>query len=123
MIHDPHPHTAPDPASPQEDWLDRALRAKAMDEYIPDDGFSARVMAALPAPAALPAWRRRALAALWAVAGIALAFSLPGAVTDVAREVFRLLAARPVSLSGMLVAVLAMSVVTWATTAFALRRE
>jgi hypothetical protein len=121
MNHDPR--TAPDAASPQEDWLDRALCAGGADQYIPDDGFSARVMAALPAPAALPAWRKRALAVLWALAGIALAFSLPGAVTDVAREVFRLLAARPVSLSGMLVAVLAMSVVTWATTAFALRRE
>lgn len=121
MNHDPR--TAPDAASPQEDWLDRALRAGANDQCLPDDGFSARVMAALPAPAALPAWRKGALAALWAVAGIALAFSLPGVITDVAREVFRLLAARPVSLSGMVVAVFALSVVTWATTAFALRRE
>jgi hypothetical protein len=105
-----------------EDWLDRALRAEA-DDYVADNGFTARVMDALPPPAAPPAWRRRALTALWAVAGIALAFSLPGAVTDVTREVFRLLAAQPVSLSGIAVAVFTMCAITWATSAIALRRE
>ena len=37
----------------QEDWLDRKLREAA--PYIDDDGFTARVMEAIPAPLALPA--------------------------------------------------------------------
>ena len=121
MIDEPRP--TPDAAEPRDDWLDRALRANRAEDYIPDDGFSARVMAALPAPATLPAWRKHVLALLWAVAGIAIAFSLPGVVTEVARGVFRLVSASPVSLSGMVMAVVAMTIVTWTATAVVMRRE
>ena len=46
--------------------------------YLDDDGFTTRLMAALPVPATLPAWRKPALTALWAAAGIGIAFALPG---------------------------------------------
>ena len=66
-----------------DDWLDAALRADGREhraDYLDDDGFTARVMAELPAPATLPAWRKRALIALWAAAGVGIAVALPGAV-------------------------------------------
>ena len=57
--------------------IDRLLRDDARGA-LPDDGFTARVMAALPAPAALPrAWLQPALvfgsAALGCVLAVALA--------------------------------------------------
>ena len=58
-------------------------------------------MAALPAPAALPAWRKPALAALWAAAGLGIALALPGAVVDVAHEVMRVIVGQRVSLAGI----------------------
>jgi hypothetical protein len=91
------------PASP-DDWLDRLLADDARehaDLYIADDGFTARVMAALPAAAALPAWRKPALTVLWTAAGAGLALAVPGIAVDVAREAFKLLAAKPFSLSEM----------------------
>ena len=57
-----------------DDWLDDVLRADGREhraDYLDDEGFTARVMSALPAVAALPAWRKPALAALWAGAGSA----------------------------------------------------
>ncbi|HTP46535.1 MAG TPA: hypothetical protein VMQ50_06415 [Casimicrobiaceae bacterium] len=62
-----------------DDWLEQALRADAREHlsvYLPDDGFTARVVSRLPQPA-LPAWRRPVLALLWVVAGIAIAAALP----------------------------------------------
>jgi len=49
-----------------DDWLDDVLRADGREhraDYLDDDGFTARVMSALPAAAQLPAWRKPALAA------------------------------------------------------------
>lgn len=58
-----------------DDRLDRLLRADAAREAIPDDGFTARVMAALPpAPASVPRdWLTPALVAGSAALGSALA--------------------------------------------------
>ena len=95
------PHTPPDlrPDAP-DDWLERALAADAhehRDDYVDDAGFTANVMAALPAPApaALPRWRKPVLTSLWASAGLGLAFALPGTVLDVTRGTFGLLAETP----------------------------
>ena len=116
------------PAVPDagDDWLEGLLAADAAEHraaYVADEGFTARVMAALPAPMLLvPAWRKPALIALWAVAAIALAFAAPGAMLDVGRDAYRLLAAQPVSLSGIGGAALAMIALTWAGAAYALRR-
>ena len=54
----------PSRADAGDDWLDGLLRADGGEHragYLDDDGFTARVMSALPAPAALPAWRKPAL--------------------------------------------------------------
>jgi hypothetical protein len=60
------------------DGLDRLLADDARahrGSYVADDGFSARVMSALPpplAPITLPAWRKPAVMALWGVAAAGL---------------------------------------------------
>jgi len=110
-----------------DDWLDTLLRTDAREhraDYLDDDGFTARVMAALPAPpAALPAWRKPALAALWAAAGIGIAFALPATATDVAHEILRAIFAQRVSAAGLGVAFVALVASTWTAAALVLRRD
>jgi hypothetical protein len=113
-------------ASAAEDggWLERLLVAEGAEHraaYVADEGFTARVMAALPLPADLPAWRKPAVAALWGTAAVGLAIAMPGALLDVGREAYRLLATQPVSLSGIAGAAAAMIGVTWAAAAYTLR--
>ena len=121
------PHTHPDLRDDAADaWLERLLAADAVahrDAYFDDEGFTARVMSALPSPAVLPRWRKPAVTALWATAGLGLAFALPSAALDVSREAFRLLATQPLSLSGIAAALVAVGVATWTGTAWALRRD
>jgi hypothetical protein len=120
------PHIESDARPEPADWLEQALAADAAqhrDAYIDDDGFTTRVMQVLPAPAAMPRWRKPALVALWIVAALALLAALPGAALDVAREAFRLASARPFSLSEVAVVIVALACVTWVAAAFALRRE
>jgi hypothetical protein len=116
----------PPARDPPGDWLD-ALLARDADRhagnYLSDAGFTARVMQMLPLAGALPAWRRPALAALWVIAAIGLALALPGTAVDVAREAFRLFAARPFSLSTVALVIAAMGCATWAGAAVALRRD
>ena len=107
-----------------DDWLDAALAADAAEHraaHIDDAGFTQRVMVAMPPAVQMPAWRGKAVVALWAAAGVAAAFVLPGAFVDVAREGFRLLGGHAVSLSGLGAAIAACAVATWAATAYALR--
>jgi hypothetical protein len=107
-----------------DDWLDGLLLADARDHagaYVADDGFTARVLRALPAPVVLPAWRKPAIAVLWGTAAVGLAFVLPAAAVDVAREAYRLLAAHPVSLSGIAGALIGAGALTWSAAAYALR--
>ena len=109
-----------------DDWLERALRLDAAEhraDHVDDAGFAARVMAALPAPLAAPRWRKPVEWALWGVAGTAIAASLPELATDVAREMFRILASQPVSLTSIAAAVLAVGAATFGGAAFVLRRE
>ena len=116
----------PSTANADDDWLDAALHAEAREHraaYVDDAGFTARVMAALPAPAALPAWRRPALTALWAAAGLGIALALPGTVVDVAHDVLRLIVGQRVSLAGIAAGVVALGVATWAAAAVALRDD
>jgi hypothetical protein len=117
--------TSPDTDSaPSRDWLDGLLESDARDErsaYIADAGFTARVMHALPAPLALPAWRKPAVVALWGAALAGISLALPAAALDVAREAYRLLGAYPVSLSGMVGALLFAGTLSWSVAAYALR--
>ena len=108
------------------DWLDAALAAHGADHrdaHIDDGGFSLRVMEALPPAVALPAWRRSALALLWAAAGLGVAFVLPGAFTEVVREAFRLLGGHAVSLSGLATAIAAGAALTWGAAAYVMRSD
>lgn len=127
-----HPMTAaptsPSPARPDAsaDWLDQLLASDAADhggDYIPDSGFTARIMQALPVRQALPAWRTPAVVAMWLVAAALLATSLPGTAHEVAREAFRLFAAKPFSLSTLAFVLAAIGVATWTAAAVALRRD
>jgi hypothetical protein len=109
-----------------DDWLDAALAADAAlhrASHVDDDGFTLRVMDALPPPVALPAWRRYALTSLWAAAGVGAALALPGTFVDVAREAFRLVGGHSVSLSGLAAAIVAGCAVTWTAAAYALRSD
>jgi len=111
---------------PPDDWLERALRVDAAEhraDHVDDAGFAARVMAALPAPLAAPRWRKPVEWALWGVAGTAIAASLPGLATDVAREMFRVLASQPISLPHVAAAIVAVGLATFGGAALALRRD
>jgi hypothetical protein len=109
---------------PADDWLDAALRADAFDhrgEYLADDGFTKRVMAALPAPATLPAWRKRAVIGMWTAASVGIAMALPGAYADIAREFLRVAVGHPVSLAQIATGVVMLGIGSWTAAAWALR--
>ncbi len=76
------------------DWLDPLLVA-GRDDYVDDDGFTARVMDALPAPAALPAWRNLKSFRQEARFSTSRAALPRRAMLDVARSAHRLLATVP----------------------------
>jgi hypothetical protein len=118
------PRSRPDAG---DDWLDALLRADGREhraDYVDDDGFTARVLATLPAsPVALPAWRKPALAALWAVAGVGIAFALPATATDVAHEVMRAILAQPVSVAGLGAVFVALLASAWTAAALVLRTD
>ena len=109
-------------ATNQDRWLDDALRGDG--SYLDDAGFTARVMDSLPpAVAAMPRWRRPAVAALWTLAAAGAAVAMPGVFLDVTREAYRLFAAHPVSLPQIAAAVAAIAVASWSATAYALRSD
>ena len=100
-------NTAAPNASTRHDRRRLARRGCCVDarastrDYIADDGFTARVMAALPPRRdALPAWRKPAVTALVGGRGSAASrWRCPASAFDVAREAFRLFAAQPFALS------------------------
>ena len=107
------------------DWVDRLLADDAQQyaqTYIDDGGFAATVMQQLPAPALLPAWRKPAATLLWAAVGVGLAFTLPGAALDVAREAFKLFAAKPFALSEVLAVIAIAGAGMWTTAIVAWKR-
>ncbi len=108
-----------------DDWLERALRDEGRAHaaaYIPDDGFSARVMQSLPGRVTLPAWRKPALVLMWTAAAAAGATALPDTVAGVAREAFRLIA-QPSALPQIAAGVLALGAALWSAAAWMLREE
>jgi hypothetical protein len=114
-------------AIPDDDWLEQALRTQGREHragYLDDDGFTARVMAALPPAAeAVPRWRKPVVAAIWTAAGAAAAIALPEVALDVGREAFRLLATHPVSLPQVGLLLTAVGLGTWVAAAWALRSD
>ena len=112
--------------SADDDWLDAVLRADGREHraaYLDDNGFTARLMSALPAPVTLPAWRKPALTALWAAAGTGIAVALPSAVVNFAHEILRMIVGQPVSMTGIAAGVVALGAATWGAAAVALRDD
>lgn len=108
-----------------DDWIDAALRSDGVRhraDYLDDDGFTARVMARLPPPAMLPAWRKPVLTLIWAAAGIGVALALPGTATDMVHEIVRVFV-HPVSTAQIVAGVAMLGVATWAAAAFALKHD
>jgi hypothetical protein len=109
-----------------DDWLERLLAEDGRDhraDYLADDGFTARVAAALPAPATLPAWRKPVLALLWTIAALGAALALPEAFADVAAAVVRLLGHQPISLAGVAAGLAALGMASWVGAVYALHRD
>ena len=108
-----------------DDWLDAALRQDGVrhrSAYLDDGGFTAGVMAKLPAPATLPAWRKPVLASIWAAAGLGVVVALPGTAADMVHEVARVFL-HPVSTAQIVAGVSMLGVAAWVAAAFALKRE
>lgn len=107
-----------------DDWLERALRADAhAAAYVADDGFTAAVMARLPAPAVLPAWRRPVVVVLWLIAGGAVAALLPDLFYAVFRGLAAVLLGQSLTWSNIAVALVLLGATTWSTIVYALRTE
>jgi hypothetical protein len=107
-------------------WLEQALKADAREHaatYIADDGFTAAVMARLPAPATLPAWRRPVLAMLWLIAGGAVAGALPDLFYDVFRGLVAMVVGQPLTLSRIAIVLTLLAAATWSTLVYAMRAE
>ena len=124
MIERPSTPTLPEPAQPS-DWLERVLVENAREAaaaYIDDAGFTAKVMSRLPVPVTLPKWRKPAVVMLWGIAGLGLAAAAPGVALDVAREAFKLFAAKPFSLSEIAAVLAVLGMGTWTTVIVAWKR-
>ncbi len=107
-------------------WIERALKADANEyatAYIADDGFTSGVMARLPAPAVLPAWRRPALAMLWLIAIAAVVVALPDLFYDVFRGLAAIVVGQPLTWSRIAAGLLLLSATTWGTIVYAMRAE
>jgi hypothetical protein len=108
------------------DWIERALKADAAEyaaTYIADDGFSSAVMARLPAPVALPAWRRPALAILWLLAAAGVLIALPDLVYEVFRGLAAVVVGQPLTWSRIAAVLLLLGATTWSTIVYAMRAE
>ena len=109
-----------------EEWLERALQESGREhraEYIADDGFTSRVIARLPEPVALPAWRRPAVALLWLMAGAATVITLPGLFDDVFRGAVGLLVGHRFGLADVVMAVAVLAGLTCSALVYAARTE
>lgn len=119
----------PSTAAPDRsgDWLEDALRREAAEHagvYLDDDGFTAKVMAALPQTVSLvPAWRKPAVATMWVLAVAVVGVALPQVAIDVGREAFSLLVAHPVSIPQIGAALVLLGLATSSAAAYALRND
>ena len=109
-----------------DDWLDDMLRDAGREhraDYVADDGFTHRVMAQLPEPATLPAWRRPAVVLLWVLGIGALMFSLPGLFEQLFRGAVAVLAGQRLGLPDVAMALIVFGAATWGTLVYAVRAD
>ncbi len=116
-----------DRVASDDGWLEQALRADAQSHaaaYVADEGFTAKVMAQLPQPAALPAWRRPVVALLWVIAGGAVVALLPDLFYALFSGLVALLVGQPMlTLTHLAVALILFGAATWSTLVYAMRSE
>jgi hypothetical protein len=114
-----------DRTSAGDDWLEEALRADARGQsaYLADDGFTARVLAGLPQPALLPAWRRPVVALFWLAVAIAGAAALPMWFDETFRSLAALVVGQRFGLSDLVVVLTVLVAATWSALVYAARAE
>jgi len=109
-----------------DDWLDDMLRDAGREhraEYLADDGFTQRVMAQLPEPATLPAWRRPAVALLWALGLGAVMVALPGLFEQLFRGAVAVLVGHRLGVPDVAVALALFGAAAWSTLVYAVRSD
>jgi hypothetical protein len=107
-----------------DDWLEQALRADARTQaYLEDDGFTARVLASLPQPALLPAWRRPVVALFWLAVAIAGAAALPTWFDETFRSLAALVVGQRFGLSDLALILTVLVAATWSALVYAARAE
>jgi hypothetical protein len=107
-----------------DDWIERALRTDGVEHrstYIADDGFAGRVMARLPLPATLPAWRRPAIAVLWLCAAAVVALGLPGLFDDALRGGVTMLVGHRIGVADLVALLVIPSAAMWGILVYAAR--
>jgi hypothetical protein len=116
-----------DRADTDDGRLEQALKADAQAyaaAYIADDGFTAKVLARLPAPAVLPAWRRPVVALLWLIAAGGVVVLLPDLFYALFGGLVALLVGQPMlTWSHLAVALMLFCAATWSTLVYAMRAE
>jgi len=109
-----------------DDWLEQSLRADGRayrSAYVADDGFSSRVLQALPRAVTAPAWRKPVLALLWTGAAIAALLAIPGLFDDVFRGAVALFVGHRLGISDVAGLLIALGAATWGTLIYALRTD
>jgi len=109
-----------------EDWLEQVLRADAREHagmYLPDDGFTARVVERLPRPTALPSWRRPVVIALWSMVAVAVIAALPIWFEDVFRGIVTLFIGQRIRVSDIATLLALLASVSWGALFLAARTE
>ncbi len=109
-----------------DDWIERALDEAGREhraEYLSDNGFTASVIARLPEPLTLPAWRRPVIAVLWLFAGLAVVTSLPGLFDQVFRGAVAMLLGHHLRLADIGMAIIVLGGATWSALVYAMRAD
>jgi len=108
------------------DWLEQALRADGhayRSAYVADDGFSLRILQALPRAVTPPAWRKPVLALMWTGAEIAALLAIPGLFDDVFRGAVAMFVGHRLGIGDIAGLVIALGAATWGTLIYALRTD